>query len=355
MLNEPLVSVICPIYNTSPIFLCECIESVLGQSYDNFEFIMVDDCSSDESTIDIINAYESDVNREKIRIIHNVKNKGQASCRNIGIDSAQGEYISFIDSDDIYEHDFLDVMVSEILKDRGDYVCCYYRLFQELIHKKNDEVNKKEKSDYAVFHNESMCVHLYSAEFLKINDIRFPDGKISEDPAFAQMCNVMVSKCRQIDYVGYNYRINNGSTCRNMSYYKLGRERLPLDYFSKCADRFVIAKGKGILINADAVQLELYISLPVHIWVYSCKCELRERLALSKWCEKLISNKYYDIDKNVLFFDHEQGGEFCSDSVWKLAHIMQFAVKHHCMSLTTVIVTSILSIYFSIRNLNSKP
>lgn len=92
---EPLVSVIMPVYNAQK-YIGEALESVLNQTYKNFELIIIDDCGKDDS-IKIVENY----NDPRIRIFHNSKNCGIAYSRNRGLESSRGEYIAILDDDDI--------------------------------------------------------------------------------------------------------------------------------------------------------------------------------------------------------------------------------------------------------------
>lgn len=98
MLNESIVSIITPVYNAEK-FLSETIESVLNQGYKSFEFLLVDDCSSDRSA-EIIKKYSEKDSR--IKYIKLSENSGAAVARNTGIEAAKGRYIAFIDSDDLW-------------------------------------------------------------------------------------------------------------------------------------------------------------------------------------------------------------------------------------------------------------
>lgn len=97
-MNSPLVSIVTPVYNSSQ-HIEACIDSVMRQSYSNFEMIMVDDASSDNS-ISIIKQKIKDDHRFKIYSF--TENKGAAHARNKAIELAKGKYISFLDSDDLW-------------------------------------------------------------------------------------------------------------------------------------------------------------------------------------------------------------------------------------------------------------
>jgi len=98
----PKISVIVPVYNVEK-YLHRCVDSILNQTFTNFELILVDDGSVDQSGI-ICDEYAK--KDKRVHVIHK-KNGGVSAARNIGIDEAQGEYISFCDSDDYFELDFL--------------------------------------------------------------------------------------------------------------------------------------------------------------------------------------------------------------------------------------------------------
>lgn len=107
--NQPLVSIIMPAYNAEK-YLKPCIESILAQSYPNFELIIIDDGSHD-ATLRISEAYQK--GDERITVIHQ-SNKGVSAARNAGLDRAKGEYIAFVDADDIIPVDSISVRVNLI-------------------------------------------------------------------------------------------------------------------------------------------------------------------------------------------------------------------------------------------------
>ena len=101
--EQKKVSIILPVYNASRT-IRGTVDSVLRQSYQNYELIIIEDCSRDDSLL-IIRQYEQ--LNPKIRVLANPENKGVAFCRNIGIREASGDYISFLDSDYIWVEDKL--------------------------------------------------------------------------------------------------------------------------------------------------------------------------------------------------------------------------------------------------------
>ena len=102
MKKNILISIVVPTYNNEK-FLDKCVESILSQTYHEFELLIINDGSTD-NTINVLQPY---LKKDKRIKLHNTKNKGVSSARNLGISKAKGEYICFIDSDDWVEKDYL--------------------------------------------------------------------------------------------------------------------------------------------------------------------------------------------------------------------------------------------------------
>ena len=103
-----LVSIITPTYNSSR-FIVECVNSVISQTFQNWEMIIVDDCSNDNSVNIISNLSVKD---ERLKAIFLEKNVGAAEARNVAIKQSKGKYISFLDSDDIWNEDKLEKQIA---------------------------------------------------------------------------------------------------------------------------------------------------------------------------------------------------------------------------------------------------
>ena len=103
-----LISIITPYYNSSK-FIDECVNSVLLQSYCNWELLLVDDCSNDNSKELLLNIEKKD---GRIKVIFLDNNIGAANARNVAIQKAKGKYIAFLDSDDLWDSKKLDKQIS---------------------------------------------------------------------------------------------------------------------------------------------------------------------------------------------------------------------------------------------------
>lgn len=128
--NKPLISVIVPIYKVENYLNC-CVNSIINQTYKNLEIILIDDGSPDKC-----GKICDDFNKEdtRIKVIHK-KNNGLGSARNTGLDVCNGEYISFVDSDDYIMPDLIESLYNEIYD--CDYVSCGYTHLTTKIIKNN--------------------------------------------------------------------------------------------------------------------------------------------------------------------------------------------------------------------------
>lgn len=107
MTNSPLVSIIVPTYNNEK-YLANCIDSLLAQTFQDFEVIVVDDGSTDQ-TIKLLKAFKTN---PRIRV-HSQPNSGISAARNQGLKLSRGKFISFVDSDDCVTPDFLEKLINE--------------------------------------------------------------------------------------------------------------------------------------------------------------------------------------------------------------------------------------------------
>ena len=181
--ENPKISVIVPVYNVER-YLKKCIDSILAQTYQNFELILVDDGSEDNSGM-ICDSYKEKDNR--IQVIHKI-NGGLSDARNAGIEVACGEYLSFIDSDDWVHPDFLrvlydnanvynaDISVVNLHKEYDDgRIEKIEKIKEELLSKKDA---LKNLYDAGIYMNVA-CNKLYKKSLF--SDIKYPVGKLHED------------------------------------------------------------------------------------------------------------------------------------------------------------------------------
>lgn len=141
---ENLVSIIMPAYNCED-FIAETIESVEKQSYQDWELLIVDDCSTDK-TRDIVEVYKK--KDERICLYENNTNRGAAYSRNRAVRHAKGEFIAFLDSDDLWEKDKLKIQISFMKKNCCPFSCTYYKKIDEKGNETGEIIKSKKEINY---------------------------------------------------------------------------------------------------------------------------------------------------------------------------------------------------------------
>lgn len=119
--NEPLISIIVPVYNTEK-YLRDCLNSVISQTYSNLEIILINDGSTDTSG-KICDEYAE---RDPRVIVFHQQNSGPSVARNLGLDKANGKYFAFIDSDDMYHYQFIEILMSGFTDNTIDVSFCNF-------------------------------------------------------------------------------------------------------------------------------------------------------------------------------------------------------------------------------------
>lgn len=139
MMEKPLVSIITPAYNCSST-IKDTFDSIAKQSFKNWEWIVIDDCSDDETPI-VVN--ELSLKDERVVFLKTQKNSGAAVARNIGIQFANGRYIAFLDSDDVWTKDKLEKQLAFIINNNYGFICSNYKVSRN--GKKDVYYNPKKK------------------------------------------------------------------------------------------------------------------------------------------------------------------------------------------------------------------
>ena len=203
-MSKPAISVIVPVYNAQD-GIKRCVDSLLNQSFKNFEIIFLNDGSKDNS-LNILKDYE--VKYNFIRVIDK-QNEGVALTRNKGILLAEGEYTMFMDNDDFVDSDYLERFYNAIDQEQLDIVLGgYKRVNQEMKTLFKQDLTQSEWSKYIVV---APWARIYRTSFLIDNNIEFFDYPIGEDVVFTLTAYNLTEKIKIIDYNGYNWFFNEKS------------------------------------------------------------------------------------------------------------------------------------------------
>lgn len=277
-----LVSVIVPIYNVER-YLEQCVQSIINQSYPNLEIILVDDDSTDNSGAIADCLCEHD---ERIVVYHK-KNGGLSDARNYGIDRANGDYLTFIDSDDFINSKMIETLVSLALTYDAEFVECKNCRCSEIDTLDSFKITIEKKQEICSFTgNEKMRMFLnphsvkttawaklYSKNLFE--SIRYPVGKYHEDVFTTYKLVHVANKVVSTNYIGYVYRMNNNSITTS----KFNKKRLDAI--------------EGKIEQAEFIKkyYPSYLDLAyVHI-VYACNNCLRA-MARSNYNDRLILKRF---------------------------------------------------------------
>lgn len=281
---NPKVSIIIPVYN-SEMFIEKCIDSVLEQSFNEYEIILINDGSKDGSK-QILDEYKERY-PEKIVVIHQ-ENMGVSKTRNNAIKMAKGRYIMFIDNDDYIDKDYVEVFVKEIEEQDFDVVLGGYRRPNE-----NGKIIKELKlpqEEWAKFMIFAPWAKIYKREYLIKNNIEFLPINIGEDVYFNLQAMLISKKIKIIDYIGYNWYFNTGSVSnttqkniKNLQVYEL---------LNSC---YEVLKEKNILEENYEIVEMYFIRYIVWFLLFSTKkLEYKtikeEYNKIFKWLEEKFPN-----------------------------------------------------------------
>jgi len=245
--NMVRLSIIMPIYNASN-YLENALHSILSQNIDDIEIICINDGSTDNSQ-NILEKFSKQYDYLKV---FNQENHGPAYSRNRGIVEAKGEYLAFLDADDIYlDNNALNHMFNIAIRNDADMVSANLRRI-----KQNGQVDENYDNDkmlYAYFDTESVInsydygipwafyKNIYKRDFIIKNNITFPDLIAGEDPIF--LANVLTNIDKiftvDVDLYGYNHSVGGGLNLKLNSYLK------KKDYITHYLETFKILEKKG--------------------------------------------------------------------------------------------------------------
>ena len=288
-MNESLISVIVPVYNTEK-YLERCINSILHQTYKNIELILVDDGSTDNSST-ICDEYAKQDYR--VKVIHK-KNGGLSSARNAGLDIAIGDYIGFIDSDDYISEKMYESLYKAIEgKNNSISNVMFVRVFSDgyiasstVPHNKSEIILKEKYIEELLLHkgDASVCSKLFPRKLLIGK--KFKEGKLNEDLLFMFSILKEIKNINFVGEIGYYYFVRECSITNTYgkSFCDMVDNSLEIkdviynEYpvFKKQADRFAIVQHIEYLLHVpdDLANRknELYVKALRYMRKHAIKC-----------------------------------------------------------------------------------
>lgn len=291
------ISVVIPVYNVER-YLDECLQSVIHQTFRDIQIICIDDCSTDNS-LDVIEKYQKQ--DERIQVIKLPENRGLSYVRNRGIDNSVGQYIYFLDSDDLIEKNTLEILFKKAEEEELDVI------FFDAKIKYDDEKFVKKFETYLAIHKgsyeeiksgiellvdfvgnqewiSSVPRQFWSRKFIETHDLRFYEGIIHEDELFTFIALTLADRAGVEKERLFIRRFREGSIMTSAM-----SDKDFYGYFITyyLMNKYVIQKG----LCKNAINKHLAILYGKIVRAYE---RLREQYDLSKgFHEQEIKNAFY--------------------------------------------------------------
>ena len=235
------ISIIVPVYNASQ-YLKQCIDSILTQSFKDFELILINDGSTDNS-LNICREYEAIDSRV---IVIDGPNGGVSSARNKGLDIAKGEWITFVDADDYFLEDALQTFYQHTISTKASLILGNLLRLKNnsltMIHNLNDEIISNVM--FGIRHI-ALWGYLIKSDVIQKNKLRFIKGlAYSEDCVFiyqlAGLCSSMAVSAKPV----YVHRVNETSACSSLNVQNTFNHQMDASYYLKDLARSYLNKDK---------------------------------------------------------------------------------------------------------------
>lgn len=291
--NNPLVSVIVPVYNVEQ-YLDECLNSIRQQTYRNLEIIVVEDCSTDNS----LNTFIKHSEDPRVKLIQHEKNSGLSAARNTGIDAAKGDYIMFVDSDDLVHLSLIELCVKYAIVNDADLITYNFKAFEDGIKLSPqldlpdvDNLKVLEQGENYFNQQHFAWLKFIRTDLLKSRNLYFPVGLYYEDWPFHWELGLIANKKIHIPAELLLYR-QRKTSITGSSGKKL------LDLFK------VHSLVLNLLEQYKAVSLKEKFANKVKMSQWSILTRIDKNLlvqALSdaKKIDKILKNKNYKYDLNI--------------------------------------------------------
>lgn len=304
-MKNVVVSVIVPVFNVEK-YIETCIQSILKQTFKDYEIIFIDDASRDNS-LGILERYKKEY--DNIKVFNNKNNMGVSYARNLGIEKAIGEYLLFIDSDDFINNICLETLINNV-KDADIIISNYVRFYgksgtslkNELID--NDTLTLEElKNKFFYFYNKNI-IHtpvsrLYKKEIIDRYNIRFNKKySLGEDLIFNFQYLEKAKKIKFIDNYLYYYRWTNESLTNKYidNYLEIKMELI--DYIEKFL-KSNLQKDCNMQKQINKEKCNVIIGAIQNLFTPACKLEMfRKKIKIK---EILNNDQYIQLIKDVQF------------------------------------------------------
>lgn len=280
------VSVIVPVYNTAK-YLSKCLDSIINQDFNDYEIIIINDGSTDDSN-KIINKYVEKYSNIKA---FNKQNGGLSSARNLGIEKSNGKYLMFIDSDDYIEKTMIKKMYENIQENKSDIVVCEF----SYVYDDGRKIRSYSNLDYTDILDKKYLltppmapIRLIKKDLFK--NIKFKEGIYYED---LELCPKLVNYTKKISFVNeslYNYLMRDSSIMHQK------------EFNNKLLDIYKVLDSNYEVLNKDYHDEIEYMYIIHLLRTASLRfLDYQEGKNELKKIKKIINDKFPNWKKNIYF------------------------------------------------------
>ena len=213
----PRISLIVPVYNAAS-YIEDCLASLVAQTMDDIEVLLVDDHGSDDSMLRAQRYVEAHPSKKQFRYLATPQNMGPGPARNVGVEEAKGEYVGFVDSDDVVSVDFCEQLYNAAKEHDADLVYCQAELVKpsETTPLRNPVIEsgafEGERRRYFLTHYTTLFVSfLYRRALLSEYGINFPATRSAEDSYFLTCALLATKRIACVDRAMYRYLVHEES------------------------------------------------------------------------------------------------------------------------------------------------
>lgn len=327
-----MISIIVPVYNLEK-YIDYTLQSLSKQSFTDFEVIIIDDGSTDNTKTWI----QQWIKNSELNIVYYFQdNQGLSSARNKGIELATGDYLTFIDGDDLIENDYLERLYNAIKENDSDIAMCGFKHFDD---QSGNVINIANPSKLIVsLPNGFMHVLLYSAccklfkhEYIKKYCFRFSIHEQVEDTPFSLETGLLTDKIVVLDYIGYLYRKRLGSiTTDKKKIYE--NPRIPyngIDMAIQKIEKYATNQNQLIMLRFSVIRILTAFCTTSFVYISS-----RDRKELAEYCHvtlKTILSEDEYLVKNIILLSRQM------PKIESLGiHIFLFAYRIHAIYLLSI-------------------
>lgn len=293
------ISVIIPVYNAEK-YLKECFDSILGQTFKDFEIIVVNDGSLDNSQ-KIIDDYQEKYSDKFIVITQ--ENCGQSAARNKALQYVNGKYIAYIDADDYIDYDYLETLYNEAEDNDSELVICSY----DEVTNDGDIILNRNSEDWEIDFGNGLshtfqycaCAKLYLTDMLVRNEIKFEEGEKMEDNAYGIMTNSIAKNPVALSYSGYKYRIYDDSTMGKIKQIGVSTsskmQKFPFRGIENAINKVKLVCGDKY---NEVLEFVIFKTLAGYLYVFASKSSKEDQKYVADYVERIIKQYFPKYRKN---------------------------------------------------------